>query len=513
MLKKASIALVFGALTTLAFAPFDLPYLALITPSVLFLLLKKQSIKQAIWLGWIFGLGFFGTGISWVYVSIHVYGNTHAVVAGLLTFTFCAALALLFLVQIWVYQKYFSGRGCTIAFGAIWLLFEWARSWFLTGFPWLYLGYATLDTPFSPLASIGGVWLNSAIVITLGLAFANVIYTRQKSSLAIAVSISLLTVTSAYFVPKNWTYTSGELIDVAIIQPNIPQKTKWNSAYLAEILDKYYRMTEPLLGKRVIIWPETAIPSLYPVVESFLGPLAERQKALGGSLISGIPMKVLDLDHPKGRRIHNSIFNLTELSSYHKQRLVPFGEYIPLQNEFRDLLNFLNIPDFTFSVPKLTPQPLLRVGAYKYSTAICYEIAYPELVRQYSKKSDIILTLSNDTWFSHSIGPDQHFQIARMRAIENGRWLIRSSNNGISAIVSPQGEVIKQAPRYTEAVLQAKVQPLQGLTPYQKYGQWPLISSYFLILAVLGWHNRSMQSKRARSNALRQNEQGKPSKS
>ncbi|NRA21404.1 MAG: apolipoprotein N-acyltransferase [Oceanospirillaceae bacterium] len=491
MRLRAFLALSCGAITTLSFAPFDLYAIALITPGALYLLLKNRSIKQAILLGWLFGLGFFGSGISWVYVSIHTYGYTPAPIAALLTFTFCAALAVLFLGQIYLYQKYFSRRYSALSFGVLWLLFEWLRSWLLTGFPWLYLGYATIDTPLSALASIGGVWLSSAIIISISLALAHAFENPTKRVLAIPISMLAIALLVSYLTPKDWTEKSGEPISIAILQPNIPQLTKWNRQYLDQILSQYYRTTLPLLGRNVIIWPETAIPSLYADVADYLAPLVERQASLGGSLISGIPSKVLDPDHPQGRRIHNSIFNLTEGTIYHKQRLVPFGEYIPLQESFRELFNFLNIPDFTFSRPKVANQALLKVGNYRYSTAICYEIAYPELVRQYSKNADLILTLSNDTWFSHSIGPDQHFQMARMRALENGRWLIRSANNGISAIVNPQGKVVKIAPRYQAAVLMGEVQPMQGLTPYQRIGQWPLISLYFVLLIFGALKNRN----------------------
>ncbi len=485
MLLPAILALIAGASTTLAFAPFNFSVLALITPAALFLLLKRQSLKRACWIGWLFGLGFFGTGVSWVYVSINTYGDTPAIPAALLTASFCAALAVLFLLQIWLYQKYFSKDFPAIAFAVIWLLFEWLRSWLFTGFPWLYLGYSTLDTTLSPLAAIGGVWLLSAVVISVSLALASLIHNRGRKQWLVAFSAIALPLLVSFSLPQHWTTKSGEPIDVAIVQPDIDQLIKWNPLHLESILNRYYSSTEKLLGKKVIIWPETAIPSLYPKVEPYFAPLVAQQQRLGGSLISGIPMKVNDPEHPLGRRIHNSILNLTENTSYHKQRLVPFGEYVPWQDQFRDLFNFLNIPDMTFSLPKNPQQPLLQVGNYQYSTAICYEIAYPELVREYSKNADVILTLSNDTWFSHSIGPDQHFQMARMRAIENGRWLIRSANNGITAIVNAQGKVVVVAPRYTQAVLEGKVQPLQGLTPYQRLGHWPLIIFYFAALGII----------------------------
>jgi len=494
--NRPLLALIAGASTTLAFAPFNFFVFALLTPGALYLLLKKQSVKQALWLGWLFGLGFFGSGVSWVYVSIHTYGNTHAIPAALLTLTFCAALALLFLCQIWLFQKYFSARYAALGFSILWLLFEWLRSWLFTGFPWLYLGYTTLDTPFAPLAALGGVWLNSYLVVAISLAGASFIIKRARRQFLIVVGWITIPLLSSYMLPNNWTQPKGEPIDFAIVQPNIPQQIKWDNRHLAEIVSKYYRITEPIIGDKVIIWPETAIPSLYPAVAAYFAPLVAAHRQLGGSLISGVPIRVEDSQHPKGRRIHNSILNLTEQSYYHKQRLVPFGEYIPWQHEFRDLFNFLNIPDFTFSLPKLSRQPLLTVGAYKYSTAICYEIAYPELVREYSKNADLILTLSNDTWFSHSIGPDQHFQIARMRAIENGRWLVRSANNGISAIVDPQGRVDKIAPRYTEAILEGSVQPMQGLTPFQRFGPWPLYILSVLCGAYILYRNRRATEKR-----------------
>jgi len=490
MILRAVLALIAGAITSLAFAPFDIFAIALLTPGALYLVLRGCSVKQASLLGWLYGLGFFGTGVSWVYVSIHIYGHTAGPLAALLTFIFCAALALLFLVQCWAFQKYFSRHFAALSFAVIWLLFEWLRSWFLTGFPWLYLGYTAIDTPFAPLASLGGVWLISAVIVSISLSLVYAIEKKSKRAIITPFIIGATALAISYGTPKNWTTASGEPIGIAIIQPNIDQLTKWDSRYLDKILNKYQQLTKPLLGNRVIIWPETAIPSLYANVADALAPLVNKQASFGGAIISGVPSKVNDSEHPLGWRIHNSIYNLTENTIYHKQRLVPFGEYVPLQEQFRDLFNFLNIPDFTFSRPKTTHQPLLKVGNYQYSTAICYEIAYPELVRQYSRNADLILTLSNDTWFSHSIGPDQHFQIARMRAIENGRWLVRSANNGISAIVNPQGEIVSIAPRYQEAVLEGVVQPMQGLTLYQRIGQWPLMSLYFILLCFAGAHNR-----------------------
>lgn len=483
------IALLTGAITTLAFAPFEQFYLAFITPSILFLLLANKTTKQAAIIGWLFGLGFFGTGISWVYVSINTYGGTHWFPAGLITLLFCAAMSLLLAVQSIIYQKYFSYKPLNwVGFAALWLLFEWLRSWLFTGFPWLYLGYTVIDTPLAPLAAVGGVWLLSLLTILPGLALAAQFKRYKTQSIircilpsgAIVISLALLII----MTPKNWTKVVGKPLSVAIMQPDIPQEIKWKRRFLPDILDRYYKTTEPLLGTDLIIWPETAIPAFYPQVEGYFSALVSRQKSLGGHLVTGLPSQVLDRQDPDRTRIHNSVANLTNGSVYHKQRLVPFGEYVPYEDELRGLINFLDIPTLTFSLPQRQQQEALVVGDYNFSTAICYEIAYPELVRRNSKNVDVMLTVSNDTWFSYSIGPDQHFQIARMRAIENGRWLIRSANNGITAIVEPTGKVSVKAPRYTQAVLKGSVEARQGETPYQKVGQWPIVIFCFLMLGA-----------------------------
>ncbi|MGB1239343.1 MAG: apolipoprotein N-acyltransferase [Pseudomonadales bacterium] len=489
-----------GAATTLAFAPFDLKLIAFITPAILFLLLQNQSIKQATLTGYLFGAGFFGTGISWVYVSINTYGGTHWLLASIITAFFCLGMALFFALQSWLYQKYLKPNW--LSFAALWLSFEWLRSWLLTGFPWLYLGYVTTDTPLLPLASLGGIWLLSLAVLLPGLALANLWLKRSSGNykaayLALLACITL-PITVGQGVQEPQTQSSPQAIDIAIVQPNIPQEIKWQPAYLAQILERYVSMTEPLLGSDMILWPETAIPSFYYRVAPFLEPLVQRQRTLGGNLVTGLPVQVEDTLRPGESRIHNSLRNLTQQSTYHKQRLVPFGEYVPFEDELRGLINFLDIPSLSFSLPQ-AQQPLLQIGKYHFSAAICYEIAYPELVRRNSQSADVLLTVSNDTWFSHSIGPDQHFQMARIRAVENGRWLVRAANNGISAVVDPRGNVTAQAPRYTQAVLKTKVWKMSGTTVYQRAGLWPVLITCLLVIGLSLCQRKKSSTANART--------------
>lgn len=490
---RALTALVCGALTPLAFSPFDFWGLILITPGVLFLLLKNLTPKQSAWVSWCFGTGFFGTGVSWVYVSIHIYGNAPIWLASLMTLAFAMGLALTFALQGWCYAKWLSKSALSGAgFIGLWVIFEWCRSWFLTGFPWLYLGYALIDSPFKFWAPIGGVWLLSLAVLCLSIATISLLTTRnasQRTVLAVIITLPCL----GFFLPKDWTLASGQIQEIDIVQANIPQQIKWNKNYLPELLNTYSQMTLKETHASLVIWPETAIPALLSSAKPYLHKLLAQLEKDNRSLISGLPSTERDTEHPDGYRAHNSLALLTgKTDIYHKQRLVPFGEYVPVENYLRGLIEFFNLPMSSFSLPA-QQQTTLKLGSSKIAAAICYEIAYPELVRKLSTDSDWILTVSNDTWFSHSLAPAQHMQIARMRALENGRWLVRSTNNGLTAIVDPYGNIAAQAPPYQQAVLTGSVEKRSGATPYQKYGVTPVLL-FSLLLIVICFTRRQKES-------------------
>lgn len=483
-LLQGLLALIAGALITLSLSPFDLWPLAWLAPALLFWLLRKQQPKAGFWIGWSFGIGVFGAGISWVFVSISQHSATPIPIAIAMTAALVIALALLFAVQSWLFCKLFSRRAFNwLAFSGMWLLFEWLRSWLFTGFPWLYLGYATLDTPLTHWAPIGGVWLNSLWVVLAGTALIGLFATRLVSERILALVALLAPWLTLSLLPMQWTQIGGNSLQVALLQPNVPQAIKWQPQYLDSILQDYQQLTQQHLDADLIIWPETAIPALYRTSAERLTPLFEQLDASSAALISGMPAAVSDLSQPSGFRIHNSVAVLSNGTGiYHKQRLVPFGEYVPLEQYLRGLIDFFNLPASSFSLP-LAEQTPLQVAGTKIAAAICYEIAYPELVRQSSLDADVLLTISNDTWFGTSIAPDQHLQIARMRALETGRWLLRGTNNGITAVIAPDGKVIEQAPRYEQAVLRSEVLPMSGLTAYQQYGQQPVLA--FAVLLIL----------------------------
>ena len=483
---KCLLAIIAGAMMVLAFSPIDFFPFILIGPAVLFWLLTNlNSNRQAALIGWGFGFGLFGAGVSWVWVSIHVYGGASVLIATLATLLFVAALGLLFSAQAWFFYRFFIEKPhAWLAFIAIWMAFEWLRSWFLTGFPWLLTGYAWLDTPLSPLGSLMGVWGLSLLTLCLSIGVFQAAKKRALLPLAVACILPII----ALLTPKSWTEAVPDTeLSVALVQPNISQHDKWDRSLLSPMLQHLIKLSEPYRDHDLIVWPETAIPSLYYQAAPYTEPFFNALDHQNTTLISGFPFMTTDSVNPTLTRFHNSlgIFSHGE-GVYHKQRLVPFGEYVPLEAQLRGLIDFFDLPMSEFSLPEHT-ELTLQVKGRHIAPLICYEIAYPELTRRSSQLADIILTVSNDAWFDDSLAAEQHLQIARMRAVENGRWLLRGTNDGITALVAPNGDIVDRLSREQAGVLSVKVPSMQGQTPYQRVGLWPAMLLSLLLLGLSFW--------------------------
>lgn len=491
------LAIIAGAIAPLSLAPFDYWYAGAISVALLYLLLHNSTARAAGWLGWSYGLGLFGVGVSWVFVSIHEHGNAPETLAGGMTAAFVAALALIPAIQCWLFRRFFFNA---IGFIALWVGFEWLRSWLFTGFPWLYLGYGLLDTPLAVFAPIGGVWLLSFYVVLCG-TLAITFFKRLNHPLQSAAVLVLLALPWVAIhldeVPDQWTEVHDEPLTVMLVQANIPQQAKWRRDQLEGILQRYVDLSMDADQVDLLIWPETAIPTFYNSAVFMLSPLIRYLNDSNTAMISGIPSVFDDPTAPRGKRYQNSLTIMTGGSGrYDKQRLVPFGEYVPLEDQLRGLIDFFDLPMSEFSRGN-AKQPPLAVKDSQIAPFICYEIAYPELVRQNSLDSDILLTVSNDTWFGHSIAPAQHMQIARMRALETGRWLIRGTNNGITGLINPHGQITATIPQYEEAVLVGTVEKRTGQTPYQQFGAQPLQIALCLMLlfALFTRPRRSITNK------------------
>ena len=473
------LALLCGAALTLAFAPFSIWIIAIVSIGIFNLLLMDTDRVRSFSLAFSFGIGLFATGTSWVYVSIHDYGNAAMPLAAGLTALFVIGIAFIFALP-FIFYGLLDNQNTSIrlfAFPAIWILGEWFRSWFLTGFPWLLLGYSSLDTWLEGWAPIAGVYSLSGGMALSGVVL-SICLTQRLSNATIGglVMIAILWGGGLYLRGQQWTHTTGETLSVALVQPNNPLLLKWNPNTLPNILNNFSSINESLKEKDLIIWPEAAIPRLKHTVQPLLDQQDKFARDSNTALILGIPIAKQESDY------YNGVIGLGSASGeYRKQRLVPFGEYVPLEHWLRGLIDFFDLPMSNFKTGPRGQETIHIANRIKIASAICYEIAYPDLVAENAKNTHVLLTLSNDTWFGRSIGPHQHLQMARMRALENAKPLIRATNDGITALIDSKGKIGLSIPQFKSDILKGWVTPRGGETFYTKQGSVPVIILCFFV--------------------------------
>ncbi|GAB2784900.1 apolipoprotein N-acyltransferase [Halomonas shantousis] len=455
-------ALLAGVLTTLTFAPFSLWWLGPVAVALTYVGLHRISPAQAALRGWSYGLGLFGSGTSWIYVSIHDYGYTGVPLAVFLTALLAATLALFPAVTFGLYRRLFGPRLAFLTFAGAWVLGEVLRTYLFTGFPWLLLGSAHIDSPLASWAPVGGVYLLSLITALTGTLGVELLRRRWWC----AIPIATLWATAA-LLPTQWTTPTGEPARVALLQGNLPQLSKWTTEGQRAAANTYTTLTRQQADDvDLIVWPETALPMLdqeaRPVLERLQATLAPDT-----ALLTGIVQRDAD------GRYYNAVIGVGNMQGeYRKEHLVPFGEYLPLEGLLRGVIAFFDLPMSSFSSGTANPRPL-RAGEVNLGIAICYEIIYPDLVARRARKADVLLTVSNDTWFGRSIGPLQHLQMARLRARENGRYVLRATSNGVTAIIDPLGRVTARAPQFETASVVGDVHAMAGVTPFTRTGSWP----------------------------------------
>lgn len=529
-----------GAAQTLSLAPFNIWLLGPVSICIILLVTRalnapSSSFKGFLY-GWLFGLGLFGSGASWVYVSIHTYGYASPLLAGSLTLVFVLGLALFPGLSFFVYGKLKSASkvGNAFLFCACWVMGDLFRTFFLTGFPWLFLGYGHLNTPLSGWIPLIGVYGLSAITVLSGIALyflaslafkalpvvMNTNPQRGKQRLLAVYPLKktlfktgfialvlLLWLIGPLLNQIQWTQDADKTLRVALMQTNIPQEEKWKPEQGIKTLQLLEDMTTQAWGNwdskdsetsNLIIWPETAVPMLYDQAMPFLESMAEQASRHNSTIISGLPFRHIN---PDGSQIlHNSIASFGEgRGVYHKQKLVPFGEYVPLQELLRGLIAFFDLPmsDFRTGADN---QPPLQAFTYKFASFICYEVVYPDFAAQLAKDTDFLLTISNDSWFGTSIGPLQHLEMAQLRAAETQRYMIRGTNNGITAVIDHRGRIMDQSEQFIQTTLHSQIKIFQGDTPFMRFGTWPvaLISVLLIIYALLGHLRHARHSRKTR---------------
>jgi apolipoprotein N-acyltransferase len=369
-----------------------------------------------------------------------------------------------------------------LAFPAAWVLFEWLRSWLFTGFPWLNLGYSQLHSPLIGFAPIVGVYgLGLVTALSAGLV-AMLFLTRGRLRLFPLALLPLIALAGWGLNQQQWTQVAGEPLTVTLVQGNIPQELKWQPDQQQDTLERYVELTLNHTDSDLVVWPETAVPAFYDQVETdFLLPLREQMQEQGISLVTGIPV----LDRQQWR-YYNSIISLDQPGTfYYKVHLVPFGEYLPLREWLADVLNFLPVPQADFT-PGRIDQALLTAAGYPVGTSICYEIAFGEQLIHALPEAAFLVNVSNDAWFGDSLAPHQHQEMARMRARETERYVLRATNTGISAIIDNRGTIIASSRQFETSTVTDRVIPRKGATPYVRWGNWPVVIVSLLML-LLTW--------------------------
>ncbi len=475
-------ALFLGVLTTLAFAPFNAVWLLILTLSGLVALWSSSAPRQAFFLGWWFGVGHFATGLYWVVISTYVYGGAplwiSAIMVSLLV-SYCALYPALvgYAGRRWAWSPL---PWASLQLPLLWGLAELLRGWIGTGFPWLSLGYAGLETPLLRLAPIAGVFGISAAFIFLAASLWLLLAGQGRTRLAALGGLFLLPAT-LYLLPApgHWTVPVGEPLSVGLVQGNIAQEDRWRPAMLKPTLERYMQLSGELPDDtRLIIWPEAAVPALYQHVEEhFFKPLhswAEGRQAtvLGGALRLREDDRIINTQFPVG---------LDSGSMYIKRHLVPFGEFFPVPDFIRVFMEGINV-GYEDIAAGPREQALVEVAGYKLGISICFEDVFGRDIRRDLPEADILVNVTNDGWFADSSAPHQHLQIARMRAVETGRPLLRVSNRGVSAHIRTDGQLQAATGFLATEWVFTTVSAHQGVTPYVRRGDWPLWLAGMLVL-------------------------------
>ncbi len=488
------ISLLSGALAVAGFAPFYLWPLPVLSLAVLFgLLARTHSMRAGFLIGLAWGLGFFLTGVSWVYVSLSVYGGMPMALAALATFLFCGLLAL-FPALVGALQagwRVSPTLRLLVLIPLGWGMAEWVRGWLFTGFPWLAIAYS--QVPASPLAGyaplVGVYGMSFLLALTAALlAWGMTLRGPLAQRVWAGVAVLTLGIGGQALRGVNWTTSDGAPTSVALLQGNIPQDMKWKPEKTHTTLETYARMAAASPAQLIVL-PETALPLFESDLPDFYrdGLVALGQKN-GGDILTGLPTGSVNGDY------YNSVISLGSAPSqrYHKVHLVPFGEYIPLKAVWGWIIQVLHIPlsDFARGDRNQTP---LAIGGQRVAANICYEDVFGEEIIRQLPAASVLVNVSNLAWFGDSLAPWQHAQMSQMRALETGRMMLRATNTGLTAIIDEKGRILASLPPFTSGSLTGSIQGYAGSTPYVRWGNAPVIVLWALLgigLLLIGLKRR-----------------------
>lgn len=474
----------FGCLTMLSFAPVGwFPIASILLLPFLFVCLYLPA-RRAAWLGFWYGAGLFLTGTYWLYTSIYVVGHAPLPVAIVIMLALVTIMGMYYALTAWLISRLTAANPLRLmaAAPAVWVAVEWLRGWFLSGFPWMSLGYGQIDSPLAGFAPVIGVYgLSAALLISTTAFIIAIVSTGQRRAVFAVVAFTPW-LGGALLQQHVWSQALGADIRTTIVQGGVPQEQKWLPEQFAPTLDLYRSSIDAHPDSQLIVWPEVALPAIIYQVENELQRLQQEMRRNGQTLLLGI----LEWQRPE-EPIYNSVMLLDGKTRqmYRKRHLVPFGEYFPVPDFMRRWMRLMSLPNTDLGAGKAEQALLVTAAGTKLAVAICYEDAYAAEQLYALPEASILINVSNDAWFGDSIAPHQHLEIARMRALEFSRYVVRSTNNGISAFIGPDGTILERGPQFEYVTMTRDITPLGGLTPYARFGNWPVISCCLLLIAGL----------------------------
>lgn len=478
------LSLMLGALSVFGFAPFYLFQMPILALAGLIYLTRNHTPAESFLRGWLFGLGWFLAGVSWVYVSMHDIGGLVMPAAALLTVLFAAFLALFPAIALGLATR-LAEPGSVRMFWlmpACWALLEWLRGSFLTGFPWQALGYS--QAPYSPLAAYAPI-LGVYGVSWLAALTAGALARWQAKPMLVAVLIWL---GGLGLGGVTWTQPVGQPVSVSLMQGNVPQDLKFRPEKMVDTL-RLYRDLVLDSESQLVVLPETALPLfLDNVPQDYLDLLVSHVRSQGGHLLVGVPEREI------GSTYFNSVVAMGEGPDqrYRKSHLVPFGEFVP--PGFKWFVDAMEIPLSSFT-PGQRGQAPLTIGDQRVAINLCYEDVFGEELLHALPDATLMVNVSNDAWFGDSFAPWQHLQIAQMRALETGRWWLKDNNTGITAVIDARGQVVTHLEPFMTANLHSLAQGMTGSTPYSRWGNTVFAALAGLALLV-GWRRQIALQRR-----------------
>jgi apolipoprotein N-acyltransferase len=502
--SRYGLAVLSGVLTALSFPDASLWFLAFVAPVPLILAATWAARdREALAAGWLAATVTWLINVPWVIPVMSKYGGLPLPVGVAIYVAMAVYLGVFGALFAWIVFR-IRPRGAAAAYWlgipAAWIAVEWARTWLLTGFPWHLASEALIDVPelAMPARWIGPYGLGFLVVLVAAL-IARAIEGFIDDRTAVPYLLVAALVLGSWFaagraglVAVRLSLENESRMTVAAIQPDIEQEVRWDPGRTLEIFEIVSEQTDEALAKgaAVIVWPESTIPDIYDETPFWRGYVERVTRGSGVDVILGSVAR-----SESGRRYTNSALLIRDgatAARYDKIRLVPFGEYVPLRKALFFAEKLVRaVGDFEFGDD---PGPL--TGRVPYGLAICYEVVYPSIPAESVRRgAELLVTITNDAWFDVSAAPHQHLAMARMRAIETGRWMVRSGTTGISAIVDPTGAVTGQIPLNERGVLIGEVGIRDEITPYVRDGDWAAWLCVIGAVVVLALRWRTMRQR------------------